>query len=214
MKKALLSMRVTQAEGYVERRNSIAYEYVEFLESFGFLTILVPNNSNAIEQYIDEGVDLLVLSGGDNISPNLYNGDTNLDDIYPERDKTEKKLFDAAMRNGIKVLGICRGFQVINVLLGGSLTHNVKGHVNQNHKLISKRADLNNQLTNSFHHQAITADDLFDGDDIELLATSEEGLIEAITNEDRTFLGIQWHPERQQQVFDRKLVQYFIDGEL
>jgi len=214
VKKALLSMRVTEADSYTEYRNSIAYEYIEFLESLGFLVVLVPNNSNAIEQYFDEVIDLVVFSGGNNVDPSLYNGNKNLDDVYPERDKTEKKLFDIAIQQGVKVLGICRGFHAINVFLGGSLTHNVKGHVNQNHKLISKRADLNNQITNSFHHQAITADDLLDGDGLEVLATSEEGLIEAVTNEGRTLLGVQWHPERQQKVFDRKLIQYFIKGEL
>jgi gamma-glutamyl-gamma-aminobutyrate hydrolase PuuD len=212
VRKVLLSMRVTETESYIEFRNSIAYEYIELLESFGFLVVLVPNNSNVIEQYFDEEVDLVVLSGGNNVDPSLYNGNTNLGDVYPERDKTEKKLFDIAIQQGIKVLGICRGFHAINVFLGGSVSHKVKGHVNQDHKLISNRADLNNQITNSFHNQAITEYDLVGWGKVSLLATSEDGLIEAVINEERTFLGIQWHPERRYQEFDRKLIKNFIKG--
>ncbi len=214
MRKVLLSMRVTEADSYTEYRNSIAYEYIEFLEGLGFLVVLVPNNSNVIEQYFDEEVDLVVFSGGNNVDPSLYNGKKNLDDVYPERDKTEKKLFDIAIQQGVKVLGICRGFHAINVFLGGSVSHKVKRHVNQDHKLISNQADLNNQITNSFHNQAITEYDLVGWGKVELLATSEDGLIEAVINDERTFLGIQWHPERQQQEFDRKLIQNFIKGEL
>ena len=76
-------MRVTEADSYTEYRNSIAYEYIEFLESLGFLVVLVPNNSNAIEQYFYEEIDLVVFSGGNNVDPSLYNGNTNLDDVYP-----------------------------------------------------------------------------------------------------------------------------------
>jgi len=214
VKKVLISMRVTEADSYTERRNSIAYEYIEFLEGLGFLVILVPNNSKYIEQYFDKEVGLVVFSGGNNVDPSLYNGKTNLDDVYPERDKTEKKLFDIAIQRSIKVLGICRGFHAINVFLGGSVSHKIKGHTNQDHKLISGRVDLNNQITNSFHNQAITEYDLVGQGKVELLATSKDGLVEAVTNDERTLLGIQWHPERQQQTFDRKLIQDFIIGEL
>jgi putative glutamine amidotransferase len=208
-------MRVTEAESYTERRNSIAYEYVEFLESLGFLVILTPNNSNAIERYFDiEQIDLVVLSGGNNVDPDIYGADVNLDDVYTERDETEKELFNIAIKKRIKILGICRGFQAMNVFLGGSLSHGIGGHVNQNHKLVSSIDILNHRTTNSFHNQAIKEHDLYDLSQINILAKSEDGLVEAITNFERTILGVQWHPERQKQDFDKELIRNFINGKL
>ena len=214
MRKVLLSMRVTESDSYKELRNSIAYDYIEFFESLGFIVVLVPNNTNLIEQYFDDEICLVVFSGGNNVDPSLYKGNTNLDDVYPERDSIEKKIFDVAIQSEIKLLGICRGFHAINVFLGGSVSHKVKGHVNQNHNLISKRNNLNNKITNSFHNQGIKELDLVGWGKAELLATSDDGLIEAVTNDKRTILCIQWHPERQNQAFDRKLIQSFIQGKL
>ena len=150
MKKALLSMRVTEAHLYTEYRNSISYEYIEFLESLEYLVVLVPNNSCIVEHYFDEEIELVVLSGGNNVDPGLYNGIPELGDVYKERDNTERRIFDIAVHKGIKVLGICRGFNAINVFLGGSVSHGIKGHVNQEHILISDRDDLNNKKLTHF----------------------------------------------------------------
>lgn len=102
----------------------------------------------------------------------------------------------------------------MNVFLGGSLSHGIGGHVNQNHKLVSSIDILNNRTTNSFHNQAIKEHDLYDLSQINILAKSEDGLVEAITNFERTILGVQWHPERQKQDFDKELIRNFINGKL
>jgi len=207
-------MRVTEANSYDELRSSIAYEYIEFFEKLGFLVILVPNNTKAIEKYFDDKIELVVFSGGNNVDPSLYSGDKNLSDVYPERDATEKEMFNIALKKNIKILAICRGFQAVNVFLGGALTNNIKNHVNKNHKLISNHSYLNNQETNSFHNQGITMSDLYSRDKSILLAMSEDGFVEAAINKDRTILGIQWHPERQIKAFDVELIQSFIKGDL
>lgn len=214
MKKILLSMRVTEADSYDEFRNSIAYEYIEFFEKLGFLVILVPNNSKVIEKYFDDKIELVVFSGGNNVDPSLYDGDKNLSDVFSERDATEKEIFNIALKKNIKLLGICRGFHAVNVFLGGAVTHSIKNHVNKNHKLLSNQDYLNNQETNSFHNQGITMSDLCNQEKLIVLAMSEDGFVEAAINEDRTILGIQWHPERQIKAFDTQLIQSFIKGDL
>jgi putative glutamine amidotransferase len=119
MKTALLSMRITEAESYTERRNSIAYEYVDLLERLNFLVVLVPMNSKNIDIYFKlNKIDLVVLSGGNNVDPKLYDSPETLSDVYPERDKVEAELIDIAIDNKIKVLGICRGFHFINIFFG------------------------------------------------------------------------------------------------
>jgi len=214
VRKILLSMSVTEADSYNEFRNSIAYEYIEFFEKLGYLVILVPNNSNAIEKYFDDKIDLVVFSGGNNVDPSLYQGDENLSDVYPERDASEKKMFNIALKKNIKILAICRGFHAINVFLGGAVTHNIKEHVNKFHTLLSDPSYLHNQETNSFHNQGIAISNLYSKDKLILLAMSEDGFVEAATNKDRTILGIQWHPERQRKAFDTLLIQNFIKGDL
>ena len=207
-------MRVTETASYDETRSSIAYEYIEFFEKLGYLVILVPNNSNLVEKYFDDKIDLVVFSGGNNVDPNLYYGNTNLDEVYTERDRIEKKMFSIANMQNIKILAICRGFHAINVFLGGTISHSVKGHVNKRHKLISNQRYLHNQITNSFHNQGIMDHDLYNHNEVITLATSEDGLIEAATNQKKNILGIQWHPERQNEVFDLELIQNFINGHL
>ena len=214
MKKLLLSMRVTEEASYKETRNSIAYEYIEFFEKLGYLVILVPNNSSLIKRYFNDKIDLVVFSGGNNVDPIQYSGDTNLDDVYTERDKIEQEMFSIAYKQCIKILAICRGFHAVNVFLGGTISQNIKGHVNKPHKIISNQTYLHNQITNSFHNQGIKDNDLYNTNEVIPIAKSEDGFIEAAINQKKNILGIQWHPERQNELFDMELIQNFINGNL
>ena len=212
MKKILMSMRTTETINYNEYRNSIAYEYVSFFEDLGNMIILVPNNSKNIENYFDTDVVMVVLSGGNNVNPKLYNSKDELDDVYIDRDDTERILLDLSFKNNIKVFAICRGFHFINVYFGGSLSHNIKNHVNKNHTLLLKNKILKDKKTNSFHNQAIVSKNL--ADVFNVLATSEDNIIEAIINKEKTILGVQWHPERQEKEFDKELIKKFIKGKI
>ena len=69
-------------------------------------------------------------------------------------------------------------------------------------------------MTNSFHNQGINNNDLYNYNEVIPLATSEDGLIEAATNKEKNILGIQWHPERQNKIFDMELIKNFINGHL
>ena len=91
MKKLALSMRVTEASNYFEMRNSLAFNYVEFFEKLGFIIIPIPNNSKHVTEYIEEfNVDGIVLTGGNNVNPLLYNGKDELESVYEQRDDTER----------------------------------------------------------------------------------------------------------------------------
>jgi len=212
MKKILMSMRVTEANNYKEERNSIAFEYIEYFEKLGFLVQLVPNNTNNIKKYFDRYTHAVVLTGGNNVNPKLYKSLENLFDVYNQRDNTEKALAKIALKKDISILGICRGFHFLNVYFGGKLTHYIKNHVNKTHTLYSKNTILNNKSTNSYHNQGITQDDL--AKDLRVLAKSKDDFIEAFKHKKNKVLAVQWHPERQNKKFDKKLINKFLKGTL
>jgi putative glutamine amidotransferase len=162
-----------------------------------------------------DGLDALVLSGGEDLDPSWYGAQPSpyLTPPSRERDLFELALFAAARQRGLPILGICRGIQLINVALGGSLYQDLPserpGSVEhrpdgprdvRSHKVRLKESSRAavalgaTELTvNSAHHQAIK--DLAPG----LVASgwSEDGLIEAAeTGSDGPWLlAVQWHPE-------------------
>ena len=112
-----LTMRVTQAAAFAEPRDSISHDWLARLGEWDMTPLLVPNHLTAPESYLDRlGADLLVLTGGNDLG------------VTPERNASETKLLDHALHNGIAVLGVCRGMQLINVHLGGRLAP-IDGHV-------------------------------------------------------------------------------------
>jgi gamma-glutamyl-gamma-aminobutyrate hydrolase PuuD len=156
-------------------------------------------------------IDGLCLSGGPDISPARY-GKSDPSHLAKDpdlaRDDLEFDAIGAALRRDIPVLGICRGFQLINVALGGSLVLDVAHHepddldsvrlhqdvaIDPSSRLAaaSGRAPLD---VNSRHHQAVTSKELAPS----LHATATVGdLIEAFESDKyRWVVGVQWHPER------------------
>jgi putative glutamine amidotransferase len=165
-----------------------------------------------------EDCDGIVLSGGVDIHPSFYentrlnfpNGDGKFNEA---RDEFEMHVFETAMNFGHPVLAICRGLQLVNVALGGSLIQDLeeagkKNHrrINdvddehtiaiENHSLLKEIIGSNTGTINGAHHQAI--DKLSD----ELIATafSPDGVIESVEFKNKQdepwMLAVQWHPER------------------
>lgn len=162
-------------------------------------------------QPIPADVDGLCLSGGADIAPARYGeSDPNglAKDVDLQRDELEFDAIKAALRRDIPVLGICRGFQLVNVALGGSLVLDVPNHEPDDldavrlHRAVaidptSKLAAASGSRpldVNSRHHQGVTAKELAPS----LRATASVGdLIEAFeSDEHRWVVGVQWHPER------------------
>ena len=162
-----------------------------------------------------DGLDGLILTGGLDVQPELYGAERHptTDPARPDRDAWELALLAGAQRRGMPVFGICRGLQLINVALGGTLFQDIATQVetagphvhadyDRHSHAIEWAADsgfakLYPGVTSgdvvSIHHQSINA--LGRGLRVEARSTSD-GIIEAIRLEGRPYvLGVQWHPE-------------------
>jgi len=161
--------------------------------------------------------DGLLLSGGPDVNPDRYHQieDTVLcETIDYRRDSLEYALIDIALQKGLPVLGICRGEQILNVYMGGSLYPDIPTAKPQNvghrythidsslhsiaaepNSLLAIIAKTETGIVNSSHHQCI--DRL--ADNLVILAHTQDGIPEAISwknpNGKSFLLGVQWHPE-------------------
>ncbi len=194
---------------YALRKN-----YSDSIEIAGGISVFLPNNVNAINQYLSI-VDGLLVTGGDfDINPKIYGQQKINSSIKTKNNRTdfEFKITKKAIQKKIPVLGICGGQQLINVVLGGTLIQHIPDMINTRIKHeqpnprdkpshfvhIKKKSLLFNfvkkskMYVNSAHHQAV--DKL--GKDLVASAFSEDGIIEAIELKTSSFcLGVQWHPE-------------------
>lgn len=178
------------------------------IEAGGMPLILPINKPEIAKQYVTM-IDKLILTGGQNVTPDFYNAekDPNAEDDYLlERDEFEIALIKEAIAQGKPIFAVCRGMQLMNVVLGGTLHQNIKNHwqtedsdiTTQSMEVVDKSifSDIydNNGMINSYHRQAIK--DL--APDLKVIVRSpEDGIIEAVesTNPNMRYIGVQWHPE-------------------
>ena len=197
--------------------NSVSYEYADCVIAAGGIPLFIPlSEPENAKDYMDV-VDGLIFSGGEDIAPRYFDEEPviRLGGVDSVRDEFEFALFKAATENHKPILGICRGVQIINVALGGSLYQdidsqikNVKGHhpdvtakdelyhsVNiKPETILSSLFNREKIYVNSFHHQALK--EL--GRNLKVSAISEDGIIEAVEYNDlneQFIFGVQWHPE-------------------
>lgn len=202
------------------------------VEAAGGLPVMIPSNvSVETARQIYERLDGVLLPGGGDIHPSYYQQvpHESIDFLDASRDAMELELTRWAVGDDMPVLGICRGSQVLNVALGGSLIQDVPTMVsseiahpyqfpNPRGKLVhsvaiasqSKLAQIlgeTNVEVNSLHHQSVDA--LAPG--LVAVAHSPDGVVEAIEMPNKPFvLAVQWHPEdlvsddpRMRQLFKR-----------
>ncbi|HZW69011.1 MAG TPA: gamma-glutamyl-gamma-aminobutyrate hydrolase family protein [Pseudogracilibacillus sp.] len=199
----------------------------------GGLGVVLPYMEEQAALQIANKIDGLYLTGGDDIDPHYFNEEAhvNLAWIDPERDAFELSLFREMLRLNKPILGVCRGSQIINVGLGGSMYQDLasqkSGSLLQHRQKRSLRYGAHFidvlpstrlfQITkeqrikvNSNHHQANARL----GEGIRIAAISADGVIEAIEGVGDLFvLGVQWHPERmpmQENTVSRLIYQAFI----
>lgn len=171
-------------------------------------------------------LDGLIIGGGDDIGAHRYGGEMQLDvRIDPARDELELDLLASCLPRGLPILGICRGAQMINIHLGGSLIGDIQStyrHIRNRRTVLprkrveidpySRLAEILNRRycqVNSLHHQAVDRP----GEGLKVVARDRNELVQAIESEHHAFLiGVQWHPEmmlfsRSQQRLIRALVE-------
>jgi putative glutamine amidotransferase len=199
-------------------RFSINAAYANAILAAGGIPVVLPFQANAAA--LAESLDGLLLSGGSDIAPSRFGAAEIHPETYgisPERDQFEVDLFQHALARNTPILGVCRGIQLVNVALGGTLIQDIATehvaaepiqHRQQRNGVAANQPGhdvaidagtwLHHQLgttslpVNSFHHQAIA--DLAPG--LEVIARATDGTIEAVTMPDRSFVfAVQWHPE-------------------
>jgi putative glutamine amidotransferase len=154
-------------------------------------------------------LDALIISGGNDISPEHYGGDIDARvRSDPERDQLEMEWIEHALEKKIPLLGICRGAQLINVVLGGTLHQDIrpirKLTYNRPGLLPTKQVRVEPESTlarvcgktrlrvNSLHHQAIDRP----GEELRVVGRDLDEITQAVEcTEGRTIIGVQWHPE-------------------
>lgn len=180
----------------------------------GGIPYMIPMNAGEYADDIISVIDGLILIGGHDVSPLVYDQEPRekIGHIKPDRDDNDAKLFRAALYQGKPVLGICRGHQLINALMGGTLhqdlseyegisiqhnqkakpeyvTHSIRVEVDS---YVSKLID-NQTLVNSVHHQMVN--EL--APSLKAVAWSQDDVVEAFESQEEIplVIGIQWHPE-------------------
>ena len=211
-------------------RHSVSKAYSDAVHRAGGLPIILPFIADHAPAMLDI-VDGLILTGGADIDPARF-GDTVLHpstyDILPDRDEAELALTVGALERDIPVLGICRGVQVLNVAMGGTLYQDVPdqfraelGHRQHEQgiladepghsvfvvagSLLERTYGEGPIAVNSFHHQAVNR--IAPG--LVACGASEDGLIEALESPTHTFvIGVQWHPELMFARYERHLAPF------
>ena len=211
------------------RRSYVNQDYVEAILRAGGIPFIIPFNEDleSIREMV-EHVDGVILSGGHDVNPYNYGEDPllKIGEVFPERDVFDMEIYKTAVKYNKPVFGICRGFQIINVVNGGSLyqdlsyadfvklKHDQQDNPSQATHFVKfeegtfLRDILGEEIkVNSFHHQILK--DVAPG--FKVVAKSPDGVVESIQKitEDCFVVGVQWHPEMlsvkyedSQKVFD------------
>lgn len=201
------------------KRSYVNEQYIEAITAGGGIPLIIPvTDEAAITAYVSL-IDGLVLSGGHDVSPQMYGEETLrlAGESYPARDTFEQALLLEALKQHKPVLGICRGAQLLNVVHGGSLYQDVSyaTHVQLQHLQATAGEQPVHNVTltpesriatifdteivgvNSFHHQLIKTV----APNFEATGVTSDGVVEVIEakTKDQFIMGVQWHPEQMAQ---------------
>lgn len=179
--------------------------YPRLVRASGGLAALLPPDDPAAAADVVARLDGLVIAGGADVEPVRYGAGTDPRTGPParERDSWELALIDAALAAGTPLLGICRGMQLLNVALGGTLVQHLDGHTGAvgvlgRHPVSpvpgTRYAALVPETTSvpTYHHQCV---DVL-GKNLVVSAYAPDGTVEAVELPSPAWvLGVQWHPE-------------------
>ena len=186
--------------------------YVDAVLRAGGIPLVLPSCDPSDAPAVAEGLDGLLLSGGGDVDPGVYGGlpSPEVRAVEPERDAWELALVRYAVEVGLPVLGTCRGAQVLNVAMGGTLVAHLPAITAREHCLRDRWSEAVHEVSlqqasslrtivgadvigvNSLHHQAV--DQV--GTGLRAVGWSDDGVIEAVEGlGESPLLGVQWHPE-------------------
>jgi putative glutamine amidotransferase len=196
-------------------------DYVAGIAQAGGVPVVLPPVPGISAGAVLRGLDGLVLSGGSDLDPRYYDEPPALElgPTVPERDGFEVALLREALEMGLPVFGICRGLQVLNVVMGGTLYQDLPTQVpggpvahrqrdpkwQWTHEIeveggsaVAGIMGMSTLRVNSYHHQAIK--DLADG--LVVAGRASDGVVEAAEYRDlseRWLVGVQWHAEAMRE---------------
>jgi putative glutamine amidotransferase len=165
------------------------------------------------------GLDGLLLAGGSDVDPALYGAQPLPETDKPDcdRDSLETALLREALDRDLPVLAICRGLQLLNTALGGTLVQHIEGHrcpqqqavhpiTITPHSRLKSILEVDEYVVNSRHHQCV--DHVASG--LVVVARAPDNVVEALELPGRRFvLAVQWHPEDRTEGPDAKLFDAF-----
>lgn len=216
----LIGITCNLSERTVAEINTRIYQdlgktYTDAINNAGGVPVIIPNDLKEEDiSVIAQKMDGFLFSGGVDVDPKRYGteNDGTVKYITPERDETELLLLDYLLKHSDKpILGICRGIQVINVAMGGTLIMDLPTAGKNVHSFIERiRESFTHEIeiventrlseimrgenrVNSFHHQAV--DRLGEGLIVSAYSVNDH-VIEAFESEnERWLVAVQWHPE-------------------
>ncbi|PNG17137.1 gamma-glutamyl-gamma-aminobutyrate hydrolase [Streptomyces cahuitamycinicus] len=184
--------------------------YPRLVQRAGGLAAMLPPDAPELAAEAVARLDGLVIAGGPDVEPVRYGAEREerTGPPAPDRDAWELALIDAALASGVPLLGICRGMQLLNVALGGTLVQHIDGHaevvgVFGGHAVKPVPGSLyagvvpEESFVPTYHHQAV--DRL--GEGLVPSAYAADGTVEAVELPSSDWvLGVQWHPEMGEDV--------------
>lgn len=201
---------------YNDGMHSIFTEYIESLAAAGGLPLIITytDDNDSIRQ-LSELCDGFCFTGGVDIHPSYYGEEMlpECGDVQDKRDSLEMRAFPAVLASGKPILGICRGAQLVNVALGGTLYQDIPSQLGESfpHRQTEARLEHSHYARvlgdtplakllgegrvqiNSFHHQAIKQL----GEGLAVMAFADDGVVEAAYGVGEQYIRLyQWHPER------------------
>jgi putative glutamine amidotransferase len=185
--------------------------YAHAVVSAGSVPLLIPALPAVPPEQVVERLDGLLLTGGGDVDPHRYGATPSpqCGGIDEERDACEISLVRQGVDAGLPILAVCRGCQVLNVALGGTLTQHLPDVTDLEHLVPEPRSatvhhvevEGGSQLArivgsprfgvNSIHHQAVE----HAAPELAVVGRADDGVIEAIEHPSLPVLGVQWHPE-------------------
>lgn len=182
----------------LRKKENMYFTYQSYIQCLSSSFVIIPVFPNSHINEIVNLCDALIISGGDDVNPLYYKNSLNpytvIEDL--EIESFDFELIHAFYKAHKKIIGICRGIQILNVYFKGTLNQHIENHHSTFHKVCIEHKTFlskyyqNKLQVNSYHHQSLKdISPLF-----RINAISTDGIVEGIEN--NQVLALQWHPEK------------------